>query len=166
MKRADPVAGRPRSRVYLGHHTWHSHPRHVRTTAAELSHAHARHHNATRRGRSTVARIWCHGASEHAGSDGSSGEGGATAARMTAAQRQPSQLGRLQLVWRLGLGRRGAALAGGHRHAVRGGKKGTGRGRGEVAAPCWWTCAIGRPASTGRTRSAGEVNRASWGCVG
>ena len=67
VKRADPVAGRPRSSVYLGHHTWQSHPRHVRTTAAELTCPRARHHNATRRGRSTVARIWWHGASEHAG---------------------------------------------------------------------------------------------------
>ena len=37
VKRVDPVVARPRSRVYLGHHTWHSHPRHVRTTAAELT---------------------------------------------------------------------------------------------------------------------------------
>ena len=58
------------------------------------SHTHARRHDATRCGHPTVARIWCHGASERAGSDGSDGEGGATAAGTSAAQRQPSQLGR------------------------------------------------------------------------
>jgi hypothetical protein len=53
-----------------------------------------RRHDVTRRGHLTVAQIGCRGASGLASSDGSGGEGGATAARVTAAQRQPPQLGR------------------------------------------------------------------------
>jgi hypothetical protein len=51
-------------------------------------------HGVTRREHPTVARIGCRGASRRASSGGSGGEGGVTAARLTAAQRQPSQLGR------------------------------------------------------------------------
>jgi hypothetical protein len=53
-----------------------------------------RRHDVTRREHPTVARIGYCGVSGRASSGGSGGEGGVTAARLTAAQRQPSQLGR------------------------------------------------------------------------